>query len=197
MLIAFEGPDNVGKSTSAANLDHSGFARYNMTVANYADAKAEGGPEEPDLVRAFDRIDWMTHMLYRLGMPAHEWNDSRVRTVFAAPDTHLVFKLHRQDMADKISDELYETGSALAEVNRLYSWYAEWLMGVNALGGYKLFRTISIMEVVHDQTDKTFSQRLLMFDSPAFEWGTVAERLVHDDASLLELLHYEEQHRDR
>ena len=193
MLIAFEGPDKTGKSTSANNLSSDGEAVYNMRDDSYAVMR---NGLEPSLVATFDRIDWMTHMVYRMGMPAHEWNDKRVRTVFAAPDTHLVFKLHRQDMADKISDELYDEG-ALSSVNTLYRWYAEWLMGINALQGYNLFRTVSLIEVVHDQTDSTFHQRLIAFDSPVFDFGSVAERLVTDDERLLELLRYEEQHRDR
>jgi len=190
MFIAFEGPDNVGKSTSAANLATSGHAIYNATKGVHQVEQQRINPE-PDLLVTYDRIDWFSHMVYRLALPTHEWNDARVRTVFAMPDTHLVVKLHRPDMAEKISDELYKTGT-LAEVNPVYYYFTDWLMQLNRIREYNLFKTISIVEVVNDQQGN-FSQRLAAFDSPIAERWDEADGWT--DEALLELLRHEDQHR--
>lgn len=195
MFIAFEGPDNVGKSTSAANLASTGVANYNATKDDHLHIiGTQDGNDEPGWVHTYDRIDWFSHMVYRLALPEHEWNDERPRTVFAMPDTHLVIKLHHPQLAELIADELYETGT-LARVNPVYYHFADFFMALNKERGYTLFKTVSIMEVLNDPRHGTFSQRLMAFDSPAFEWGTVGSRLVDSDESLLELLRYDEQQR--
>lgn len=193
MFIAFEGPDNTGKSTSARALDSVGMPEYNATKEGHELTKAMYDYSE-DLVYTYDRIDWFTHMVYRLALPEHEWNDERVRTVFAMPDTHLVVKLHHPQLAELISDELYETGT-LAKVNPVYYYFADYFMALNKRLDYSLFKTVSMVEVLNNPRNGTFSQRLVAFDSPVFEWGTVAERLVDSDEKLLELLRYEEQNR--
>jgi len=190
MFIAFEGPDNVGKSTSAAQLATDGKAVYNVTKDIHRTFQ-QGVHLEPDLVITYDRIDWFSHMVYRLSLPDHEWNDSRVRTVFAMPDTHLVVKLHRPDMAETISDELYATGT-LAEVNPMYYYFADFLMQLNRQREYALFKTVSLVEVYNDQKG-TFRQRLAAFDSPVAEYFT--EEDGSSDAKLLELLRHEEHRR--
>lgn len=191
MFIAFEGPDNTGKSTSAAHLAASGRAIYNITKESHlvqqALASANG---EEHLPVTYDRIDWFTHMVYRLSMPDREWNDPRVRTVFAMPDTHLVVKLHRPDLAPLIDDELYERGK-LALVNPMYYYFADFFMALNRERGYALFKSVSIVEVSNDPRDGSFSQRLVQFDSPTTGWSQEVlplERLVDGDDSLLAFL---------
>lgn len=193
MLIAFEGPDNTGKSTSADHLDYSSSGRYNMTKETHQVAR-DILAEDKGLVVAFDRIDWLTHMVYRLALPDHEWNDARVRTVFAAPDTHLVFKLHSLGSAENVQDELYANGK-LTSVNDMYHHVAQMISGLNEVRGFSLFKTVTIMEVVHTPADGVFKQRVVDFSSPVNPWGSVAQKLVKDDDTLLELLHYEDQRR--
>jgi len=194
MLIAFEGPDNVGKSTSAMNLTHDGRSIYNATIANYHEARQDLiDSQETDLVVCFDRIDWFSHMVYRLALPGREWNDVRPRTVFAMPDTHLVVKLHHPDLANFTADEIVDT--PIAQVNPMYRDQAEFLAAINKSRGYNLFKTVSIIEVLHDQQTGSYSQHLVMFDSPVFQWGAAAARMVDSDERLLELLQYDEQQR--
>lgn len=187
MLIAFEGPDKTGKSTSAAALDPETHS-YNLTKKLYEDALFSPS----SAVHTFDRIDWLTHLVYRLALPKFEWNDERPRTVFTAPDLHLVIKLHSTDTVAHIDDELYKRGT-LKTVNEMYGYFANFLMGLNRTRDYALFRTISIMQVTNDRGE--FSQKLVDFDSPTFTFGTVASRLVKTDADLVNLLRYDEQHR--
>lgn len=192
MFIAFEGPDNVGKSTSAHRLDCAGQPDYNATKEMHAEnvAAFQG---EPGMPHTYDRIDWFSHMVYRLALPDREWNDARPRTVFAMPDTHLVVKLHHPQMADFIADEVVNT--PIAEVNPVYYYFADYFMHLNAQRDFALFKSVSIIEVLNNQNNGTYSQRLVEFSSPVFDFGSVAERLVDSDESLLELLRHEEQHR--
>lgn len=194
MFIAFEGPDNTGKSTSAATLSHNGVANYNATKDGHALNQELEQQQGTELPITYDRIDWFSHMVYRLALPEHEWNDERPRTVFAMPDTHLVVKLHHPQLAPLIDDELYETGK-LAQVNPLYFEFASWLMAVNEMRDYALFRTISLIEVRNDPRTGAFSQSLAAFSSPAFPYGTANQPLVHSDVDLLELLRYDESQR--
>lgn len=188
MIIAFDGPDKTGKSTSAAALDSTGTARYNMTKAQHDDIMAI---REPSLVYAFDRIDWLTHMVYRLALPGYEWNDERPRTVFTAPDTHLVIKMHTQGMAARIDDELYK-GDKISQVNEMYFFTSTWLIETNEQRDFTLFKSISILEVENDPQEGTFSQKLVEFSSPVT--GSGASRPITNEG-LLELLRYEDQQR--
>lgn len=190
MLIAFEGPDKAGKSTSAYNLSSS-LPIYNATKENYTETLQEMQGES-GVVQCFDRIDWLTHMAYRLALPGHEWNDPRVRTVFAMPDTHLVFKLHERRLAGGIADELYEIGT-LATVNDLYCHLARFIMDLNEQRDWALFKTVTILEVRNEGDE--FSSRLVYFSSPVFKCIEVAKITVHDDQTLLELLQYEDSQR--
>ena len=190
MLIAFEGPDKAGKSTSACNLSSS-LPIYNATKENYTETLQEMQGES-GVVQCFDRIDWLTHMAYRLALPDHEWNDPRVRTVFAMPDTHLVFKLHEKSLAGHISDELYMDGT-LATVNDMYSFLSQMIMDLNETRDWALFKTVTILEVRNDGDE--FSSRLVYFSSPVFKYIEVAKNTVHDDQTLLELLQYEDSQR--
>ena len=200
MFIAFEGPDNTGKSTSALNLIRGRDAErleraplYNMTKQMHRHQQ-EGLESSRGLgvVQTYDRIDWFTHMVYRLSMPDRDWNDDRPRTVFAMPDTHLVVKLHHPQLAELISDELYETGK-LALVNPMYYYFADFFTGLNQQQGFSLFKTVSVMEVLNDPRDGSFSQRLVEFSSPVLEWSDVGDLEVASDEDLLEVLRYDER----
>ena len=190
MFIAFEGPDEVGKSTSATALDCAGQPDYNATKKMHAANVAEMGHDSL-MPHTYDRIDWLTHMVYRLAMPERDWDDDRPRTVFAMPDTHLVLKMHHPAFAAKVDavGEGYERGR-LTAVNEMYYHQIDFLTALNKSRGYTLFKSISIMEVINDQSQDLFVQTLRAFDSPAFEFGSVAERLVDSDEKLLEFLQY-------
>lgn len=190
MIIAFEGPDKAGKSTSATALDHKHEPHYNMTKASHALCKL-AEEREAGLVHTFDRIDWMTHMVYRLALPGYEWNDERPRTVFAAPDTHLVFKVHAPAMAARIDDELYK-GDKVQQVNSLYWHYAEHMIELNENRDFSLFKTVTILEVFNDPQEGTFSQRIVDYSSPVTGLGATRPM---DDAALLAMLSYEDQQR--
>ncbi len=188
MFIAFEGPDKAGKSTSAANLATDQVALYNVTKEMHRIHQEAINPE-PDLVITYDRIDWLTHMVYRLAMPTRDWNDDRPRTVFAMPDTHLVLKLHHPVMVDLIEDELYAAGR-LAPVNELYYQQFTFLADGNKHRGYDWFKSVSMIEVANDPRDGSFSQKLVFHDNAVYA-GTYMEtlaRAVTTDEDLLEFL---------
>jgi len=194
MFIAFEGPDNTGKSTSAANLATDGVALYNATKSMH-DANRKVFSD--DLPVTYDRIDWFSHMVYRLALPEHEWNDERPRTVFAMPDTHLVVKLHHPQFVELIEDELYES-KTVSRVNPMYWYFADFFRALNEQQEFALFKTVSIIEVVNDPRNPgTFSQQLKVFSSPVTGMEEVQSqaRRVVDDESLLDLLRYDDQQR--
>lgn len=199
MLIAFEGPDNVGKSTSAAQLSYNGQPIYNASKENYAEAQRDLSTTtlprglEPDLVQTFDRIDWFSHMIYRLALPDREWNDDRVRTVFGMPDTHLVVKLHRPDTADFTADEVVDT--PIKSVNETYFLGVDMLGKLNYAHDYNLFKSITVMEVVN--VDGEYQQRVVHHDSTGigdaeFDWHMLWN-LVDSNEALLEFLHRVDQ----
>lgn len=196
MLIAFEGPDNVGKSTSATALSSYDQPIYNATKANYAEALADHQTMTLDGVITFDRVDWFTHMVYRLAYPQRDWNDDRPRTVFAMPNTHFVLKMHHPVMVDLIEDigDGIEKGKLVA-ANEMYYYQFDFLMGLNRLKDYALFKTMSIIEVQSDPRDGSFSQKLVSFDSPTNGWSRdmLLHRLVDSDQSLLEFLREEDR----
>lgn len=192
MLIAFEGPDNTGKSTSAASLTHNHQVIYNATKENHALARQDLQGEQ-DLVQCFDRIDWFSHMVYRLALPDRDWNDARNRTVFAMPDTHLVIKIHHPDLANFTADEVVDT--PVGKVNPVYYYFADFFTGLNEEREYELFKTVSIIEVCNDIKFAPYSQRLVAFSSPAIGVLDALERGVNSDDSLLELLRDDERQR--
>lgn len=190
MIIAFEGPDNTGKSTSAMNIGHLvGVEAYNMTKENHAEVAALMAREK-GLVHAFDRVDWLTHLAYRLALPNKEWNDARVRTVFAAPDTHLVLKLHHPDLVPTSDEEEGYGDGDPARVNTAYMHLASMLIEMNVTGS--LFKSISVFQV-NNLSDGTFLHQMMEFHSPAFPFGSIATPLVRDDASLVDFLQYVDQ----
>ena len=160
MLIAFEGPDKTGKSTSATKLTYSNLPTYNMTLDNYKRYR-DLLKDEATITHCFDRIDWFTHMVYRLALPGYEWNDERPRTVFVAGDVHLVFKLHKPGTIS-VKDSLYEDDQ-LSKVNDMYYQWAKWLVDLNEYVNFSLFKTISIMQV---DTSNGFDQELVLCSSP-------------------------------
>lgn len=195
MLIAFEGPDNVGKSHSAATLTSFDSPIYNATKINHRLAvRAIGG--DNDLIQTFDRVDWFTHMVYRLAYPERDWNDDRPRTVFAMPDTHFVLKMHHPLMVDAIEDlgDGIAAGT-LAAANEMYFYQFEFLTRLNEYKQFALFKTMSIMEVANDPKAGTFHQKLVAFSSPYESWtrDMVLHRMVDDDKSLLEFLREEDR----
>lgn len=195
MLIAFEGPDNVGKSTSASALTSFDSHIYNATKFNHRRAGIQLGGDR-SLTQTFDRVDWFTHMVYRLAYPQRDWNDDRPRTVFAMPDTHFVLKMHHPVMVDLIEDigDGIEKGK-LGAANEMYYYQFDFLMGLNRLKDYALFKTMSIIEVQSDPRDGSFSQKLVAFDSPTNGWSRdmLLHRLVDSDQSLLEFLREEDR----
>lgn len=195
MLIAFEGPDEVGKSTTASNLSSYGTPIYNATKANYSWALADHQTMTLDGVITFDRIDWFSHMVYRLALPTHEWNDDRPRTVFAMPETHLVLKMHQPGSIIEAPDEPGYNPEKVAAANEMYYYQVDFLMALNRLKGYALFKTVSIIEVVNNQKAGTFQQYLVAFDSPTNGWNRdmLTHRLVDSDQSLLEFLREEDR----
>lgn len=159
MNIAFEGVDGTGKSTSTKNSFHSDVF-YSIDKATYNDLCTHKD-ENAGVDFAFDRIDWLTHLVYRLALPDYEWNDARVRTVFAMPDTHLVFKIHKH--LEHVTDELY-TKEQLLTINNTYCKFAYFLESLNQSMGYTLFKTITLIEV--DRAENSFQQNLIFFSSP-------------------------------
>jgi len=193
MFIAFEGPDKTGKSTSATQLSSDGTTIHEVSKYDHLVQQQRINPE-PDLVVTYDRIIWFGHMVYRLSMPDHDWNDDKVRVVFAMPDTHLVVKLHAPDLVGFIDDELYETGK-LAQVNPMYYYFADFFNGLNEERDYALFRSLSLVEVRNDPRDGTFSQRLVAFSSPVSDWTLGEGDPVEGDQALLEFLRHDEHQR--
>lgn len=195
MLIAFEGPDEVGKSTSAAALTSFDSHIYNATKLNHKLAQQAIGVADDSLVQTFDRIDWLSHMVYRLALPTHEWNDDRPRTVFAMPDTHLVLKMHQPGSIIEAPDEPGYNPDKVAAANEMYFYQVDFLMNLNRVKDYRLFKTVSIIEVVNDQQAGTFQQHLVAFDSPTNGWSRdmLTHRLVDSDLSLLAFLREEDR----
>ncbi|QXO14519.1 AAA-ATPase [Microbacterium phage Jenos] len=187
MLIVFEGPDEVGKTTLSTELSHNHKPVYNATKENYAAVLADLA-DEPEVVQTFDRIDWLTHMMYRLAMPDKEWNDARVRTVFSMPEAHLVLSVHRPDLVPTAEGENY-TDVHESRVNHAYYHFLDTLAGLNHAWGYTMFKTVSAFEVSRDEQGN-FQRELKVFSAPGFPWGSSYEKLVNDGPSLLELLRY-------
>lgn len=194
MLIAFEGPDEVGKSTSAAALTSFVKPVYNATKKNHAVAAEAVRNSETSIVQTFDRIDWLSHMVYRLALPGHDWNDDRPRTVFAMPDTHLVLKMHTPGSIIEAPDEPGYDPAKVAAANEMYFYQVDFLMRLNRLKEYSLFKTVSIIEVDNDQKAGTFSQQLVAFDSPTNGWNheMLLARTVNSDNDLLRFLSEED-----
>lgn len=192
MIIAFEGPDKAGKSTSASTLAYSGCSYYNMTKESYQIA-LEDQKNETGLISTFDRIDWLTHTIYRLALPGYEWNDERVRTVFAAPQAHLVFKIHNPDNFSLVQDDLYEekVKEVLPPVNTMYKAAISSLRDINEGADFSLFKSITTLEVSHVGG---YSFRCLDFSSPIHRLTTKYKDNITTDTHLMDLLLREEQH---
>lgn len=182
MLIAFEGPDNLGKTYAAEKLSGGNVINY-VEPESYKFAQQTEATEK-GLVQCFDGVSWISHAAYHLAMPRTHCGDP-AQIVFPMPDTHLVFKVHEGDQV------------ALARINTTYVHQAKHLMALNEALEYSLFKTISIIGVsavdVHSGLRK---QAILEFSSPLHPWfGSTSTRLVTDDMSLLDLLMVEEARR--
>lgn len=194
MIIAFEGPDNVGKSTVAKTLGHLDAVHYNMTDVSYRDA-LQDEQQEPDLVTTFDRIDWLTHMVYRLGMPGYEWNDARIRTVFAAPQAHLVVMQHHPDNFLKAEDsvnngEVYLKDS-IQYVNSMYGSLISSLIDINENTDFSLYKSITTLEV---SRVGGYTFRCMDFSSPVHRLTNKYKDTITTPTHLMGLLYREEQH---
>lgn len=196
MFIAFEGPDNVGKSTSALALDCAGQPDYNATKTMHRNNVVDWQGEQL-MPHTYDRIDWMTHMVYRLAMPDRDWNDDRPRTVFAMPDTHLVFKIHNPERVASVDNEEGYVMGEPAKANRMYYYFADYFMSLNTILSFSLFKSVSIIQVDHDPI-AGFTQRMIAHSSPFIGFSEMAglalSRLVSTDEDLLALLQDVEQH---
>lgn len=178
MIVAFEGPDKTGKTTSAK---HSGDYMRDA-VKNHYDAEVVTQGHTKGVVTAYDRIDWLTHMVYRLALPEYEWEDKRIRTVFAAPEMHLVFKLHLPGY--EIGDELYNLEQS-RRVNDMYIRMAGNLIQANRETDFSLFKTISIVYV---KPSSGYKLLLAEFSSPVTELTYNESIAVNTNEKLLELL---------
>lgn len=192
MNIAFEGVDGTGKSTSAKNAFH-GDVFYNIGKATYNDLCTHKD-ENAGVDFAFDRIDWLTHLVYRLALPDYEWNDAKIRTVFAMPDTHLVIKIHKH--FDYVTDELYNE-KQLQAVNNAYYMFAYFLRSLNSSMAYSLFKTITLIEV--ECTENSLQQKLIFLSSPVQEiplpYPAEYPEVNFSDPMLMALLWNEERNR--
>lgn len=182
MIVAFEGPDKTGKTTSA--MQSGDYMRD--AVKNHYDTEVLTQSHTKGVVTAYDRIDWLTHMVYRLALPEYEWDDKRIRTVFAAPEMHLVFKLHLPGY--EIGDELYNLEQS-RRVNDMYIRTAVNLIQTNRDTDFSLFKTISIVYV---KPASGYKLLLAGFSSPVTELNHEESIAVNTNEKLLELLLKEE-----
>lgn len=190
MFIAFEGPDEVGKSTSAKALSTVGEPIYNITRQQYMTYPKDVA-QSSDTVVTFDRIDWLTHLVYRLAMPHKDWNDDRIRTVFGMPETNLILKMHHPShTAIHAHGEGYDD-SAIALVNELYWYEVDFLMRWNKSQGYSLFRSVGVVQVINDQHG-SFEQQLVAFDSKNLGNYQASAGGVTTDEALLAFLRHDE-----
>lgn len=193
MFIAFEGPDNVGKSTSAQRLDCAGQPDYQVTKIKHAQNVADWQGDSL-MPHTYDRISWFSHMVYRLALPEREWHDAAIRTVFGMPDTHLVVKLFKPDtvidyeVTDIDTRTGRETHTPIGRVNPAYWAATDFLMRLNSFQGHNLFRSISIIEVEKDQG--CYLQRMVAHENPSWshDHDPLLPRMVDSDNSLLEFL---------
>lgn len=191
MLIAFEGPDNTGKSTAAKQLTSFDEPIYNATKTNHA-ALSMAERSDVDLIGTFDRIDWLSHMVYRLALPDRDWNDDRPRTVFGMPDTHLVFRMHDPAHADFTADEVVDT--PIARVNPVYWWAADAITRLNQFQNYTLFKSVSIIEVAN--TADGYTQRMMAHDNASWshDHDPLLPRMVSSTEELLDFLREQDKY---
>lgn len=184
MIIAFEGPDKVGKSTTADTLSSIGESVYNLTEAEYRDIQGIEGT-----VETVDRVSWITHMVYRLALPHFEW-DSHTEgyPVFSMPDTHLVFKTHDVTFSylDKVPADVLYTSQESKDINKFYHIYAGQLMRMNEMLNFSLFKSISLVEVKNN--GERYSQAVSMVSSRDFSAQGKNTAHIDSDLRLLKLL---------
>lgn len=184
MLIAFEGPDNVGKSYAADKLG-AGWVTYRADEDSYL-AAARQDTLELGIVQCFDRVGWITDLVYRLALPDREWPGTpHTYSHFAMPDAHLVFKLYRLGLVPADGYEEGYSHDEILRVNEIYHRVARFLARINEEQDYKLFKTISVLQVVKPEAPL----RLTMYSSPlSFPFEDPRTKNVNSDLSLLDLL---------
>lgn len=178
MFIALEGADNVGK-TSMVNLTSSSCTAHSVTKETHLSFTESADSHVPVM---YDRIDWMTHMIYRLAMPHHEWNDPRVRTVFSMPNTHLIVKIHdSEECMRNLTDELYDI--SVSDVNNAYDLFVNrFLIPFNNFMDFELFKSITVVKVHNDPVNRVFYQYISRICSPLEETlYKDKERIVNND----------------
>ena len=108
------------------------------------------------------------------------------------PDAHLVIKYHNPVTAPLVDDELYTRGT-VARVSKMYHDVGLGLIRLNACQGYKLFKTISMVEVT--SMPNSFRQRMTEFSSPVTFYKKRSLDHVTTDEQLIQVLEHEEQNR--
>lgn len=193
MLIAFEGPAGVGK-TFAANKLSGNNAIPNAIEPVYKTAQ-ELAETEKGIAQCFDRVNWISRLIDRATFP-NEPAQFIETSVFAMPDTHLVFKIFKRgyEFSDSSSGTLSREDAIM--LNDVYRLMANSILSLNELQNYSLFKSVTIMEVYTSPLGTKSSQRVIEYSSPLHPWwGTSRTKLVHDDLSLLDLLLVEDASR--
>lgn len=177
MIVAIEGADKTGKSTLAASLAIDGSVRYNCTKEHYDIMKDKMSNSDEILV--YDRVDWLTHMVYRLALPGYEWNDPRVRTVFTMPDAHLIIKIHTNRSASIARDELYNDPMSIHNINEMYKLVIESIERHIETMLVPPVRSLTVIGVDSDPEINRFTQSIVMFYSSA-ERLWLSSATLHD-----------------
>lgn len=181
MIIAFEGPDKAGKSTSADTLSSIGESVYNLEEDGYD--YLQKALEGTTTVETVDRVSWITHMVYRLALPHFVWyNHTEGYPVFAMPDTHLVFKTHDVTFSylNKVPADVLYTSQESKDINKFYRIYAGQLMRMNEMLDFSLFKSITLVEVKND--GERYSQAVTSVSSKKF--SAQGKNTIHIDSDL-------------
>lgn len=187
MLIAFEGADNVGRSSAADKLSGGHAIKY-ADKESYEEAQ-ELAKTTKGITQCFDRIGWLSHLVYSMALPEFQEQYLPKFGVFAMPDVHLVFKIYKPGY-----EPMLEPGDGLesdtpAIVNQTYRSFAHTFMALNEARGYSLFKTVSIMEVFTEPLSGAVQQKLVEYSTPLHPWwGTRQTQLVRDELGLYDLL---------
>lgn len=144
MIIAFEGPDKMGKSTLAEEVAHGYPVVYGASAQDYHDVAHLGDDENTTV--ALDRVDWITHMVYRLALPEYEWNDPHVRTVHRMPQAHLVMMVPAS-LSSIPLDELYlpeQSQRVVVSYQQTFQYFDSMMNDPKFRG---MFKTLTLLQV--------------------------------------------------
>lgn len=192
MLIAFEGPDHVGRLEAADRLS-GGQAVPKLTRSYYRDA-LQVAEANKGIVQCFDGIGWLSHLVHRLALADGPGQEADAHTVFTMAETHLVFKLFRRGEEPGIEEaEAHKLGDP-SVVNQVYTSFAHTLMALNESQDFALFKSVTIAEAFTDPLDGAKRMEVLEFSSPLQSpWHTsIRARLIQDDLSLFDMLSIED-----